>query len=337
MSIRDQLMAATADLPSTADMKGTEIARPQRDPDRPKTAVGSIAALSAAKLRIQELEQLLEQKSADAVLPVDKIVRNPWQPRTRFVESKLLELAENIKEVGLLQPILVRRVFGENNVVSYELIAGERRWRAHQLNGATEIKALVTEATDADMAVMAVTENISREDLTDYEISKAMRRAEKEFPDRKRMAEAMGVSRTALYRYLAYANLPEFMISDLETKPELLGGTAADDIAKVMKERGASAADLARDFWKQLQEGQLDQTKFASVLEGALQRRDAGVPANATNRDIHKVYSGKAQAGSITKDNTNFTVKLKSAMLSEAQEQRIRSLISELYAENSKR
>lgn len=334
MSIRDQLMEATADLPTTAEMAGTAVVRPQRDPDRPKTAVGAVAALSAAKLRVQELEQQLEQRGAQGLLAVDKIRPNPWQPRIKFDALKLQELADAIAEVGLLQPVLVRQAFDENNVEYFELIAGERRLRAHKLNKMPEIKAIVTTATDADMAVFALAENISREDLTDYEVAKGMRRAEAEFPNRTRLAEAMGISRAALYRFLSFQQLPEFMQVDLEQRPELLGGTAASDIAKVLSEKGDSAIELSKEFWAQLVAGQLDQTKFAAVLDAALLRRQSGSSETPSNRDIHKVYAGKAQAGSITKDSNNFIVKLKSGMLSEAQEQRIRSLIEELYKES---
>jgi ParB family chromosome partitioning protein len=335
MSIRDQLMAATADLPSTAEMKGTEIARPQRDPDRPKTAVGSIAALSAAKLRIQELEQELTTKGAASVLPVDRIVRNPWQPRTRFVQAYLEELAENIREVGLMQPILVRATPGEEGeeAPTYQIIAGERRWRAHKLNDASEIKVLIVEASDADMAVMALTENINRQDLTDYEISRGLVRAEKEFPNRKRMAEGIGITRASLYRYLAFANLPQFMIEDLEVKPELFGGTSAHETLGVLKKYGARAESVAQELWKQMLSGSLEQTKFAAMLEATLARKSTTQPAS-TQRDIRKVYAGKVQAGSITKDAASFTVKLKSNMLTAAQEERIRALVSELYEEN---
>jgi ParB family chromosome partitioning protein len=336
------MLAATADLPTTAEMKGVEVAYPprdpslpERDPDRPRTAVGAVAALSTAKLRIQELEQALEQKSAAAVVPVDKLVPNPWQPRTRFVEATLRELAANIKEVGLLQPILVRRgKSADGDEEFYELIAGERRWRAHQLNGTAEIKALVTEASDADMAVMAVTENINREDLTDFEISKAMIRAEKEFPDRKRMAEAMGLGRATLYRYLSYSKLPQFMIADLEVAPEALGGNAASDTAAVLKKFSLTGADPAiQELWTQVKSGSLDQSKFAATLEATVTKRQSGSPTVTSQRDIHKVYAGKNQAGSITKDAVTFTLKLKSVMLTPAKEERIRGLIAELYGD----
>lgn len=333
MNMRKQMMEATADLPTAAEM--SNVAQPKRDSDRPKTAVGAVAALSAAKLRIQELEEQLEGQASQGVVPVAKVRPNPWQPRKRFVEAKLRELAENIKEVGLLQPILVRRKqSADGKEEFYELIAGERRWRAHQINGATDIKALVTVASDADMAVMAVTENISREDLTDYEIGKALRRAETEFPDRTKMAEAMGLSRSSLYRYLAFENLPPFMLEDIERNPGLFSGTAASDTVTVLKKFGQKAHEFAADLWKQLTSGSLEQSKFAKLLEGSMLRRETVSPT--TNRDIHKVYAGKAHAGSITKDSVSFTVKLKSAILTDAQEERIRSVINEIFAEAPK-
>ncbi|WP_232444519.1 ParB/RepB/Spo0J family partition protein [Burkholderia ubonensis] len=303
--------------------------KPNND-DRPKTAVGAMAALSAAKQRIAELEA----QGAQSTAPLAKLRRNPWQPRIKFDEKKLAELAESIREAGLLQPILVRRREDEHGEY-FEVIAGERRWRAHEMNGMTEIKVIITDASDADMAILALAENISRQDLTDYEIAKGMIRAEKEFPNRKRMAEGMGIPRSALYRYLAFANLPAFMIEDLEQNPEIFGGNAAHDTAAVLKKFQADAAGVdkvARELWKQLLSGSLDQTKFAAVLEGAMTRKDAG-PSVPSQRDIRKVYAGNAHAGSITKDAVNFTVKLKSSLLTEAKEERIRKLIAELFEE----
>jgi ParB family chromosome partitioning protein len=323
MNMRDRLKANTANLTPASD----RTVETTQEGNRPKTGIGLVNKVAQAEQRIAELEA----QGAQSVVPVSKIRPNPWQPRKTFNDAKLRDLAESIKEVGLMQPVLVRRVTLQDGEEYFELIAGERRWRAHQILESVDIKVVVTSATDADMAVMALTENISREDLTDFEISKAMRRAEKEFPDRKRMAEAMGLSRSTLYRYLAFESLPEFMLADLERNPGVFGGAAASDTNTVLKKHGKDAVEVARELWRQLLSGSLEQYKFAQMLEASLIRREAS-PVTS-KRDIHKVYAGKAQAGSITKDEVSFTVKLKSAVLNSAQEERIRALINELFSE----
>ncbi len=329
MNMRDRLKANTANLTPAADREVTETA----EDTRPKTGIGLVNKLSQADRRIAELEAELAAKGAAGKVAVARIRPNPWQPRRRFVEARLQELAESIKEVGLMQPVLLRRVTEKNGEEFFELIAGERRWRAHQILAWSEIDVIITKATDAEMAVMALTENISREDLTDYEISKAMQRVENEFPDRKRMAEALGLGRGTLYRFLSFSHLPPYMIADLEEAPELFGGNAASDTVAVLKKLGAAADATAKELWEQLKAGSLDQSKFAPTLTAAVARRESPSANHTSQRDIHKVYAGKSQAGSITKDASNFTVKLKSSAVTPAQEERIRALISELYGD----
>ena len=94
-------------------------------------------------------------------IPVEFIKPNPYQPRTKFAKGALEDLANSIKEYGVLQPINVRK-FNEN---SYELISGERRLRASKLAGLTEIPAIISEVIEVDSAVMALIENIQRENL----------------------------------------------------------------------------------------------------------------------------------------------------------------------------
>lgn len=357
-SYRDKMLAKTANLPNAKDIK---VALPLPGTEEPVTAVGTMVQLGhtkqqlgAANEKIAALEAKLLAAGASTVIPVDQVRRNPWQPRIKFDPLKLTELAESIKEIGQLQPVLVRRKMTATGEFDYyELIAGERRWRAHLQNGMTEIMAVVTKASDADMAIMALAENISRDDLDDYEISKSVRLAEKEFKKRAHLAEALGISRGNMYRFFAFGELPEFITTDLEEEPGLLGGNAANEIAKVLKrcrdssqEELARAEELATEFWQQLKAGSLDQGKFATVLDGALQRREtggsvpsAGAGAGESNgvtasREIRKVFAGKAQAGSITKDGDNFVVKLKSSVLTPAKEERIRNLIDELFSDD---
>ncbi|RKE23750.1 ParB family protein [Paraburkholderia sp. BL23I1N1] len=320
MNIRARMAEQTANLRAASDIPKDEVTASRQTNDKPKTGPGMAAALAAANIKIQELEA----RGAQSVLPVSEIVPNPWQPRRVFNEAKLAELAESIREVGLLQPIVVRRAES-----AYQIVAGERRWRSHKLVGLEEIKVLVVNCTDQDMAVLALVENIGRDDLADYEISISIRRTEKEFPNRTRLAEAVGMSRRGLYRYLAFDTLPAFITSDLDINPTLIGGNAADAIANVIKKHGEKAVAAARELWPEVVSGNLDQGKYAPAIAALVGRRVSS--KTARERSIEKFFAGKNHAGSITKDVNSFTVKIKTGVLSDAQETRIRQVISELF------
>ncbi|MFM0221792.1 ParB/RepB/Spo0J family partition protein [Paraburkholderia dipogonis] len=315
-NIRDQMLAKTANLRSTAERTPDA----SRRGSRTETAPGMAGALAAAQLRVQELES----SGTTSQLPVTEIVPNPWQPRRVFNEAKLSELAESIREVGLMQPIVVRRVES-----AYQIVAGERRWRAHKILGAEYIKTVVIECSDQDMIVLALVENMDRDDLTDYEVAISLRRSESEFPSRKRLAEAVGLSRTGLYQFLAFENLPDFMKKDLDLQPALLGCNAAEEIVSALKKHGGEAEVAARELWPDVVKGELAQGKLAPAIIAMVTRRASGTTAR--ERLIEKFFAGKDQAGSITKDVNSFTLKIKAAALTEAQEARIRQLIGELY------
>lgn len=315
-NIRDQMLAKTANLRSTAERTPDA----NRRANRTETAPGMAGALAAAQLRVQELEST----GTTSQLPVTGIVPNPWQPRRIFNEAKLAELAESIREVGLMQPIVVRRVES-----AYQIVAGERRWRAHKILGAEYIKTVVIDCSDQDMIVLALVENMDRDDLTDYEVAISLRRSEKEFPSRKRLAEAVGLSRTGLYQFLAFENLPDFIKKDLDLQPTLLGCNAAEEVVSALKKHGSEAESAARELWPDVVKRELPQGKLAPAIIAMVTRRASGTTAR--ERHIEKFFAGKEQAGSITKDVNSFTVKIKAAALTDVQEARIRQLISELY------
>jgi ParB family transcriptional regulator, chromosome partitioning protein len=321
-NIREQLLA------KTAGIKATDARKPDatRRASRTETAPGMAGALAAAQLRVQELEST----GTSSEFSVSEILPNPWQPRRVFNESKLTELAESIREVGLMQPIVVRRVDA-----NYQIVAGERRWRAHKMLGLSTIRAVVIDCTDQDMAVLALVENVSRDDLSDYEISVSIRRSEQEFPDRKRMAEALGMSRAGLYRYFAYESLPGFIRKTLDLQPTLLGGHAAQDVVSTLKKHGEDGTRAASELWPDVVSGDLPQGKYAaSIAALAVKHRSSGDVG--AGRSIEKFFAGRAQAGNITKDLGSFTVKIKTAMLTEDQEREIRDVIGRLFSTQPK-
>lgn len=139
-------------------------------------------------------------------LAVDEIVANRYQPRQNFADDALTELSDSIKKVGLIQPILVRKLPTEG----YELIAGERRLRAAKLAGLKTVPAMVREYSDAESSEIALIENIQREDLNAIEEAQAYARVLKEFNlTQDELAQRIGRSRSYLANFLRLLNLDE--------------------------------------------------------------------------------------------------------------------------------
>lgn len=137
-------------------------------------------------------------------LPVESLQPGKYQPRTHMDETALVELSDSIKSEGLMQPILARAIPGGR----YEIIAGERRWRASQLAGLREVPVLVREVADASALKMALIENIQRENLNPLEEAHGIQRLIKEFDmTHQTAAESVGRSRTAVTNLLRLLNL----------------------------------------------------------------------------------------------------------------------------------
>lgn len=156
---------------------------------------GLDALLSAGETR--DGERLL-------TLPIESLVPGKYQPRTRMDPAALSELAESIRAQGLMQPILARAVDGGR----YEIIAGERRWRASQLAGLAEVPVLVREVADDEALKMALIENIQRENLNPLEEAQGLQRLIQEFDmTHQAVAESVGRSRVAVTNLLRLLNL----------------------------------------------------------------------------------------------------------------------------------
>ncbi len=158
----------------------------------------SVSAMQeeAAKVDTRELQQL----------PLDLIQRGKYQPRRDMDPQALEELAQSIRNHGVMQPIVVRPVEGGR----YEIIAGERRWRASQQAGLERVPALVREVQDEAAIAMALIENIQREDLNPIEEAVALQRLQQEFQlTQQQVADAVGKSRVSVSNLLRLIALPE--------------------------------------------------------------------------------------------------------------------------------
>ncbi len=146
-------------------------------------------------------------------LPLSQISENPNQPRTTFDDDALADLASSIKSAGLVQPVVVRRA----GAGRYELIAGERRWRAARMAGLETIPAIIRDAGDAESLEMALIENLSREDLNPIDTARAYANLQEDFGiTQEQLAAKLGRSRSAVANTMRLLDLPDEVQSLIE-------------------------------------------------------------------------------------------------------------------------
>lgn len=174
-------------------------------------------------------------------LPVELIHRSPYQPRRQVSPEALEELADSIRRQGILQPVVVRRVEGE-----YQLIAGERRWRAAQQAGLLEIPAVIRDADDQEAAALALVENLQREDLDPLEEARAYSGLVEQFGlTHQEVGEAVGRSRAAVSNSLRLLALPAG-VQDMLDRGQIEMGHARALLALEAARALAAAQEVVR-------------------------------------------------------------------------------------------
>ena len=178
---------------------------------------------------------------------ISDLIRNPYQPRETFNETKLEELANSIKKNGIIQPIAVRP--NKSKVGKYEIVAGERRWLAAQKAGLHEIPVTVLDLSDVESLEVAIVENIQRDDLNPIEEARGYKRLSEEFNyDHEHISKLMSKSRSHVSNTLRLLTLPEDIIGMLEegtltsgqARP-LIGLVNASEIAEEIVAKNYSA------------------------------------------------------------------------------------------------
>jgi ParB family chromosome partitioning protein len=234
------------------------------------------------------LEALLGPKVSDAPLEadtgmphqlrLDQMVAGMYQPRTRMDEGALYELAESIKAQGIMQPILVRQLTEGDNAGKYEIIAGERRFRASRLAGLESVPVLVRDVPNEAAAAMSLIENIQREDLNPLEEAQGLQRLVKEFGlTHEAAAQAVGRSRSAASNLLRLLNLADPVQSML----------MAGDL-----DMGHARALLALDKAHQITAANQIAAKKLSVRETEVLVKKLGNDANPAPRKANAEKSG---------------------------------------------
>ena len=146
------------------------------------------------------------------MISITDIQKNPYQPRTEFDREKLDELAQSIKENGVIQPIIVR----QSPVIGYEILTGERRYRASLLAGLTSIPAVVKQLSDQEMMVQSIIENLQRENLNPIEEARAYESLVEKGFTHAEIADKMGKSRPYISNSIRLLSLPEQILSEVE-------------------------------------------------------------------------------------------------------------------------
>ena len=186
-----------------------------------------------------------ERRMPDMMVPVEKVHPNPDQPRRHFDETAIAELADSIAARGLLQPIIVRHV---PDGQGYQLVAGERRWRAAQRAGLHQIPALIRELDDAATYEIALVENIQRQDLNAIEEAGAYRRLIQDFGhSQEELARLVGKSRSHVANLMRLLDLPDAvqaLVGDgslaMGHARALIGAEGAESIARRVVKEGLS-------------------------------------------------------------------------------------------------
>lgn len=147
------------------------------------------------------------------IVQIKDIQKNPYQPRKEFSEEKIQELAQSIKENGLIQPIIVRK----SPVLGYEILAGERRYRASIAAGLSEVPVIVKQLSDQDMMLHSIIENLQRENLNPIEEAKAYQSLIDKGFTHTEIAEKMGKSRPYITNLVRLLGLPKHILTEVES------------------------------------------------------------------------------------------------------------------------
>lgn len=292
--------------------------------------------------RLQQNTQKHQQAQKEHVNDVKELRRNvqitdiqpsPNQPRKFFNQQDIEDLAASIDEIGLLQPIAVRRVQDK-----YELIAGERRLKAHQVMNKNTIEVIVIDASDEEVALLTLAENLKREDLTDYEIYVGLSSLnEKLKKNKQKLAKSLGMNREDMYKYLSFEKLPQELIADLEQQPTLLARTAATAVKKFLSDYEANynnAKKALLEAWAKLLKKEVEQTKLALLAEKILKSTETKEPIKTSI--VHKIeYDGKV-AGNIKFDHNTLKVSLKMSEFNNYNLKELESLLKKMLIQSKK-
>lgn len=193
-----------------------------------------------------------EQSHSDQSIPIEKIAPNPDQPRRDFPKQDLEDLAASIREKGVIQPLIIRKLSVKSN--TYEIVAGERRWRAAQMAQLHEVPAIVRDYTDTEVLEIAIIENIQRADLNPVEEASGYQQLMDRFGHtQEKLASALGKSRSHIANLMRLLQLPDEVLALLRDGRLTIGHARAlittdnpAELARLVVKKGLSVRETER-------------------------------------------------------------------------------------------
>ena len=216
-----------------------------------KRGLGRGLSALMADVHLAGPDQIATPRKAEQHLPVDKLEPNPQQPRLDFKADELESLADSIRQKGVIQPLIVRRKPGRD---AYEIVAGERRWRAAQLAQLHEVPVIVRDLNDTEVLEVAIIENIQRSDLNAIEEALGFRQLMTRFGHtQEKLAEALSKSRSHVANLMRLLSLPT-EVQDLVREGSisagharaLIGSPKASDLAAQIVAKGLSVRETEK-------------------------------------------------------------------------------------------
>lgn len=220
--------------------------------DRSKRGLGRGLSALMADVGVPGNELQPAANRPEAVVPIERIKPNPHQPRRHFSDEHLRDLSNSIREKGVIQPLIVRRA--PNGDDGFQIVAGERRWRAAQLAQVHELPVIVRDLDDTETLEIAIIENIQRADLNAIEEAAGYRQLMDRFGHtQEKLAEALGKSRSHIANFLRLLVLPD-SVREMVSRGELSAGHARaliptdnpEELARLVVAKGLSVRETER-------------------------------------------------------------------------------------------
>ncbi|SUZ49545.1 uncharacterized protein METZ01_LOCUS2399, partial [marine metagenome] len=238
----------------------------------------------------------LDSKDSDSLknIPVDLLQRGKYQPRVDIRQDTLQQLAESIRSQGVIQPIVVRPIKNSSDSnTRYEIIAGERRWRASQMAGKHEVPAIIRDIENVDAIAIALIENIQRENLNPLEEAKALSRLIAEFDiTHKQAADVVGRSRVAVSNLLRLLDLSDEVKPMVEARQLEMGHARA----LLSLENPSQQLSVARDIIKRGLSVRATEKLIRGLLNHKLKLPDTKIQRDSNIKHLEKDISDKLGA-----------------------------------------